>query len=789
MLKPKNNFPDPGLIWRLLLPLLFLIAALTIPPEAWAREKTISKIRVEGNRRLSRDAVLARIRIRSGNPFIPEDLNADLQRLHEWGPFAAIRIEAEESDEDEMTVVITVEEKPIVGKIYFEGNRHFKDKKLRKEILTVAGDLLSETRLNEDIQLLYDLYVKDRFYQTRINYRIKTNPAAGEAEVFINIKEGYQVRVKKISLSGLSLLTAKELRKAMSTRPHSLFSIIRRGKFSEDEFNLDLERIALYARSQGYLDFKVVDSEVKVGEDGVGLFINIDVSEGERYYTGEIRVVGNDNYSAADLEPLLSLKDPLPYSPETMRKDAGSLKDFYYERGYIDVAVTPRQILNPQTGRIDVTYQISENRISYIHRIDIIGNQITRDRVIRRELLVKPGEIFNGVRVQRSQQRLENLGFFQQVSIEPLPTSAPEKKDLVIRLEEKKTGEFMFGVGYSSEDDFIGFVEIGQGNFDLFKPPLFMGAGQKMKIRAEFGSSKSNYEMSFVEPWLFGVPLSFGIDIYRRTRYWNEYDEKRLGGNLRLRRLLTTFTQIGLNYNLENIEIYNVDNYADWSIQSEAGKNWVSSITPSITRDTRDSFLVPNRGMRATLACQLAGGILGGDKDFIKTTFNGSYYLSIFPGHILGFRFRAGTAQPYSDTENVPAYERFYLGGANTIRGFRYREVGPQGIDPRTGQPNSEPVGGDSMMMASVEYTFPIIEMVRGAFFYDVGNVWSDKDWELEDRIFSGDWFKSLNSGAGFGLRLYLPIGPIKLDYGWPLTTDGWNDTGGRFHFNIGYAF
>ncbi len=193
--------------------------------------------------------------------------------------------------------------------------------------------------------------------------------------------------------------------------------------------------------------------------------------------------------------------------------------------------------------------------------------------------------------------------------------------------------------------------------------------------------------------------------------------------------------------------------------------------------------------MRATLACQVAGGILGGDKDFIKTTFNSSYYLSLFSGHILGFRFRAGTAQPYGDTEIVPVYERFFLGGANTIRGFRYREVGPQGIDPRTGLPNSEPVGGDSMMMASVEYTFPIIEMVRGAVFYDVGNVWTDKDWELEDRIFSGDWFKTLNSGAGIGLRLYLPIGPIKLDYGWPLVTDGWNDTGGWFHFNISYAF
>lgn len=789
MPKSKNSYIAPGLTWRLLLPLFFLGAVLAASAAGAPREETVSEIRIEGNRRLSRDAVLARIRIRTGDPFSQEEINADLQRLHEWGPFSSIRIEAEEIEGDGMAVIITVEEKPIVSKIYFEGNRHFKDKKLREEIVTTPGDLLSETRLNEDIQSLYELYGKDRFYQTEINYRIKTDPAAGEAEVFINIREGYQVRVKKITFSGLESLTSGELRGVMATKPHSLFSILRRGKFSEDEFNLDLERIALYARSQGYLDFQVLDTEITVTEDGTGLLIEITVSEGERYYVGEIGVVGNENYPAADLEALLGLTDGLPYSPEEMRKDAGNIRDFYYERGYIDVAVNPRQILNPETGRIDLTYQIDENRISYIHRIDIVGNQITRDRVIRRELLVKPGEIFNGIRVQRSRQRLENLGFFQQVSIEPIPTSVPDQKDLIIRLEEKKTGEFMFGVGYSSEDDFIGFVEIGQGNFDLFNPPLFMGAGQKMKIRAEFGSSKSNYEISFVEPWLFGVPLSFGVDLYRRTRFWNDYNEKRLGGNLRLRRRITAFSQVGLNYNLENVDIYDVSEYADWSIQSEAGKNWVSSLTPSITRDTRDNFLVPSRGMRATLACQVAGGILGGDKDFVKTTFDSSYYLSFFSGHILGFRFRAGTAQPYGDTEIVPVYERFFLGGANTIRGFRYREVGPQGIDPRTGLPNSEPVGGDSMMMASVEYTFPIIEMVRGALFYDVGYVWTDKDWELEDRVFSGEWFQSLNSGAGFGLRLYLPIGPIKLDYGWPLVTDGWNDTGGRFHFNIGYAF
>lgn len=792
MPKRKNKLRGTGPVPGIALLLLLSAALLSGPPGAAGREKTVSEVRIEGNRRMSRDAVLARVRVRPGEPYRPEEINADLQRLHDWGPFSSIRIDSEETAAGEVAVVIAVEEKPIVREIYFEGNRQFKDEKLIKEISTAGGDRLSESRLNEDIGTIYGLYEKDRYYQTRIDYRITTDPEAGEADVFINIHEGYQVRVQEVSFTGLSDLDADDLKGVMATRPHSLFSIFRRGKFSEDEFDLDLERIVLHARSQGYLDFQVLDDEKRVSDDGSKLFIAIAVSEGQRYYVGEVRVVGNENFPAGDLEALLQLTTDRPFSPEAMKTDTGKLRDFYYERGYIDADVTPRQILNPGTGKIDITYQLTENRISYINRIDIVGNEITRDRVIRRELWlnkVNPGEIFNGVRIETGQRRLQNLGFFQQVSLDPVPTSDPERKDLLVRLEERKTGEFMFGVGYSSDDDFIGFIEIGQGNFDLFHPPLFMGAGQKMKIRAEFGTSKSNYELSFTEPWLLGIPLSFGVDLYRRTRSYTDYDEKRIGGNLRLRRLIADFTQVGLTYNLEQVEISDVDSYADWSIQSEAGKNWISSLTPSITYDTRDSILIPSRGVRASLACQVAGGIFGGDKDFVKTTFYSSQYLSIFPGHILGFRFNAGTAQSYGDTDVVPVYERFFLGGANTIRGFRYREVGPQGIDPRTGLPNEDPVGGDSMMMASVEYTFPIIDMVRGAFFYDVGNVWTDNDWELDEPPFTDRWFKSLQSGAGFGLRLYLPIGPLKLDYAWPLVYEEWNKTGGRFHFNIGYAF
>ena len=786
----KNNDRRMGGLCCGLAALIWMGCAFALPgPASAGREKVVDSIEFTGNRRLSRDAILVRIKTRVGEPYRQEDINADLKRLHEWGPFSSIQIEAEELPGGGVAVIFIIEEKPIIKKIVFEGNRQFNDGDLQEDIKTSPGDILSETKLNEDIAVIYHLYEDDGYYQTRIDYEIKIDPDSGEAVVFINIHEGHEIRIKEITIKGAVELDEDDILGVMETHAQSLFSILHRGRFIEEEFETDLERITLYCRSQGYLDMKILDVEKTIGPGGKGIYITITISEGKQYHTGEVRVVGNENFPAEDLEVLLPLKTGDVFSYEALRKDTRAMRDFYFARGYIDADIRPRTVLNQTTGRMDITYAIRENKISYINRIDITGNKITRDIVIRRELAVKPGEIFNGIKVQRSRERLENLGFFQRVSIDPIPTAVSDKKDLVVRLEEKKTGEFMFGVGYSSMDDFIGFIEIGQGNFDIFNPPYFMGDGQKMKIRAEFGTSKSNYELSWVEPWFLGIPLSLGVDLYRRTRSWVDYNEKRLGGDIRLRKRLTGFTQVGLVYQLENVDIYDVDDDADWSIQTEEGAHLVSSITPSITRDTRDSFLIPTRGMKNTLAVQLAGGVLGGDKEFIKTTFYSSAYHSLFEGYIIGLRYRAGTAQPYGDTEIVPVYERFFLGGANTIRGFRYREVGPQGIDPRTGLPNGDPIGGDSMMMGSVEFTFPIYDMIRGVLFCDIGNVWSAKNWEMDDPVFSGQWFKNLQAGAGFGLRLYLPIGPIKLDYGWPLHTDGWNDTGGRFHFNIGYAF
>lgn len=776
-----------------LTPAALLSALILLAPAAvfGSSEKTVESIEVSGNRRLSASAILGRLKTRTGRPFSQGDLSEDLKSLYEWGPLARAEIEAREVSPGKVRVRVEVEEKPFVDRVTFRGNRRIRDRTLSREIRLAPGEMVSEARLREEQRRISAHYEKEGYLRARVDYEVKEDPATGLAEIVFRIDEGPPVRVAEIVFEGVGEVEEKELRGMMRTRPRRglIFSgLWRRGKLDPARFEEDLERIALFYRHGGYLDARIVDVGRDYTPDGRRMKITIAIEEGRRYRVGEVAFAGNDTFPSEDLARATRLKSSDPFSPLNLRSDVAAIQDFYRERGYIEASVRPLDVFNPATGEIDITYSIRENDIFYVNRIDIAGNTITRDRVIRRELPIYPGEIVDGLKIRRSRERLLNLGYFSEVAIEPVPSEVPGRKDLLIEVEEKKTGELMFGFGYSSIDDFIGFGEIGLGNFDLFNPPLFMGAGQKIRLRGEIGRRRDNYELSFTEPWLFGIPLSFGVDLYRRRWFWRQYDESRKGFGLRLRRRLLEFVELGLSYQLEEIRVYNVGEDAPEPIKraGEEGRVLVSGITPSLTRDTRDSFMLPTRGVRTTLSTEIAGGWLGGDRDYVKTQFSNVFYHSVFPGHVVSLLFRIGTVQPYGDTEQVPFSEKFFLGGGNTIRGFRYREVGP--FDPET----KIPLGGDSMMRATAEYTFPIagdprapFGQLRGAFFYDIGNVWEGRSWH------DADGGNSFNAGAGLGLRWFSPIGPLQLDYAWPVKTGpgGWNDTGGRLHFNLGYMF
>ncbi|MCK4519351.1 MAG: outer membrane protein assembly factor BamA, partial [Candidatus Omnitrophica bacterium] len=476
-----------------------------------------------------------------------------------------------------------------------------------------------------------------------------------------------------------------------------------------------------------------------------------------------------------EIRDVLTMSEGSTYIPASMEKDVVRINEIYFEKGYISAKTAPDVIFNKERQQMDITYIIEEREQVYIERIEIRGNDKTKDIVIRRELAVTPGGVFDGKKLRRSKRNLNNLGYFEEITYDTEPGSDPNKKNLIVNVKETKTGEVSFGAGYSSIDKFIGFVELRQRNFDYKNFPALTGDGQQVTVRCEFGSEKKRYDLSFTEPWFFNKPLSFGFDLYNRYRSRDLYEENRLGGDLRLGWRFGDNLRLNSMYKLEEIKLGDIP---DWvtrenvpDVWEEEGKNALSSFSLTLIRDTRDNVFNPKSGGTIENSVETTGGILGGDREFIKYYGDLNWYFTHFEKFTFEVRLRGGVADKYNGTNMVPIYERFYAGGANTIRGYRERHVGPKKC--------GEPVGGNSMLIGNMEYTFPVMKNIKGAVFYDVGNVWS------EVRGFA-DGFKS---GAGLGVRVKTPIGPVKLDYGFRLSDDPGDKKDGRFHFSMSRGF
>jgi outer membrane protein insertion porin family len=421
-----------------------------------------------------------------------------------------------------------------------------------------------------------------------------------------------------------------------------------------------------------------------------------------------------------------------------------------------------------------VHYNVEEGTRSFVNRVNIEGNTRTKDKVIRREVLVAPGDVFNTVRVDTTKKRLENLGYFAKVETYPEDTDIPGRKDLTVLVQEKRTGSLSFGGGFSTVDKLVGFAELTQGNFDLFNWPSFTGGGQKFRLRLQYGTERKDFILAVTEPYFLDRRLALtGQAFYTEANYLSsEYDQRNYGFTLEMRKPINAYTYGSLGYTVQDIDIFNVDPNASEFIQSQKGSFVESKVFSSVVFDSRDNPLLSRRGQRITFSPAIAGGFLGGDTQIYAFDLEGSQYFRLPKDTILLINGEIATVSQWGSGSDVPIFERLFLGGSNNLRGFPFREVGPK-------DEFGEPKGGKSMARATLEWTFPIIEKARGAIFYDTGFVNSDP-WSFG--------FNHMASDVGVGLRLDLPIGPLRLDYGYPVMRDGYNG-GGHFNFNVGYQF
>lgn len=736
----------------------------------------------------SDELIRANIRVKVGDTYTRTGVDDDVRTLYATGLFYNIRV-VEERSVDGISLIYVVQGKPILTDLRIEGNKKYSNKKILRKVTSKIGEPLDDRKLFADAQEIQKMYQKAGHQKTQVKYRTEIDENSGRGKVTFDIAEAPKVRIERVDFVGAEAFSQKKLRKVIKTRRRWMFSwLTGSGVLKDDQFEEDKEKLAEFYRDEGYIDFELKDVQFDYPDPG-HMIIRLLISEGRQYKVGSVSFKGNELFPTEQIvkgdrssKPLQMGENSI-FSPKKLTEDINSIRDFYGSRGYIDTSIRALRIPNTERGTVDLDYQIEgeDKGVSRIEKIEIKGNVRTKDKVIRRELAVAPGEVFDMVRVRRSKGRLEQMRYFDKVETEIEPTGVPNAKNLIIDVEEGPTGNFEFGAGFSSVDNLVGLVGYREGNFDLFNPPYFRGGGQKFRITAQVGTRRKDFQISFAEPWFLNKKLVLGTDLYyRELNYYSDlYDISEIGGRLSLSKALgSEFLIGGVSYTLEQIGIHDVSDDAPQVIKDEPSRQLVSKFGANLAYDTSNSVELPNRGQRSELDTELAGPF-GGEVDFYKLQLSSFWY---FPGflqkHVIEVGGQIGVVENWGRSDRVPLFDRYFLGGINSLRGYRYHDVGPQD--------NGEPVGGETMWFGTFEYSLPVVptlDRLRFAVFYDIGNVYEDAysfDTRPDQKTYNDNW--------GVGIRLNIPrLGPLRLDYGIPITHDDNASGSGRFQFSVGF--
>ncbi len=722
---------------------------------------------------VSKERILAQIRTRVGQPYSNEVVEEDIAALYRTGSVQNVRIFAQPQG-DGVKVIVAVQTRLKLREIVIDGAVRVKAQRLRKEIKLKLNQPVDEQQLEEARQKIIEVYQGHGYNDVSVQFRIEPiDEKRGTARVVYTINEGARGAVSRIQFEGNAHISARALRKQMKTRGRTLIYFLdKSGRLDDVQLQQDLEKIREYYQDHGYIDVEIKDVRKERTEKGP-LILTIVIAEGPQYHVNKLIITGYKMTTEDRIRHLLKMKENSVYSPKQLRDDAKAIADAYGSGGYVDLVVTPEGA-PAGPALIDVKYNIEEGVRSFVNRVNIEGNTRSKDKVIRREVLVAPGDVFNTVRVDLTKKRLENLGYFAKVETYPEDTDIPGRKDLTILVQEKRTGSLSFGGGFSTVDQLVGFAELTQGNFDLFNWPSFTGGGQKFRLRVQYGTERKDFILSLTEPYFLDRRLSLSFQaFYTEADYLSaQYDQRNYGFSFELKKPINTYMYASLGYMLQDVDIFNVDPSASDFILSQAGSFLESKIFHTVVFDSRDNPLLSRHGQRFSFSPYITGGFLGGNVQIYGLNFEGSQYFHLPWDTILLINGEISTVTQWGNGSEVPIFERLFLGGSNNLRGFPFREVGPQ-------DENGEPTGGQSMWRTTIEWTFPIIEKARGALFYDTGFV-NRSAWSFG--------FNHIASDIGVGLRLDLPIGPLRLDYGYPIQRDGYHG-GGHFNFSVGYQF
>jgi outer membrane protein insertion porin family len=761
--------------WLLLAALLVAGLAAT----AHATPVVVAGVRVEGAKRIEDDAVLAVVTTKKGDALDPERLDADLRAVFALAYFADVRIELQDAPEGKI-VIFVVEEKPAVKEFVYEGNDEVKKDKIDQAVDLKPNTILSVAKIKENIEKIRQLYEAEGFFMVDITYEIEPLPN-NRVKVVIRIHEYRKIYIKRVDFVGNHAFTDEELRKAIQTKAGDIGSYVTStGVYRETMFAQDLELLRRYYADRGYFA-QIGRPVVTLSADKRWMYISVAVNEGPQFYIESVTLDGDLLFKKEDLTKLITIKVGEVFSRAKFDGSLEALKNRYTDVGYAFADIEPQIEPDPETRRVKTGFKVDKGKLAYIERIEIHGNDRTRDKVIRRELLITEGDLFSGPGIRDSKARLMRKGYFDEVSIKWRKGSSDEMVIVTIDVKETNQGQFIVGVGFSSLENFIGTAQVSHNN-------LF-GYGWKVSLQGELGKYRRNIQAQFQDPGFFDTRWIFGLTLVNMERDYFSFWRRDQAATVSFGHPLYLDIEAHVAYNYSYVDIYDVASSASLFLIQQQGQKTKTSVTLTLLRDTVNHPFDPTDGMRLTASIEYATPYLGGSLNFLKYTGLARRYVPIYWGVSVMFNGEIGYAQNL-DRGMLPVSERYFLGGLNSVRGFLSRSLGPietSDVMRHTDDPASiteqvsDVIGGNKYLQGNIELLIPIVEQlkIKGLLFYDVGNAF------IEQKPFDLTY---LRQSWGFGLRWISPIGPLRFEWGFPLHKQK-DERNQVFEFGIGTFF
>jgi outer membrane protein insertion porin family len=704
----------------------------------------IAKIEITGNERIDTGLIANSIKTKAKETYDVNKLREDMKNIYKTGFFSDVQIDVRDTPEGKIVTFVVIERPPIKA-IYLAGNKKIKTADIRDKLKIQTNTVLNIEKVKESLDEIKKLYASKGYYAAKVSYEIDYGDAGLDTAVKFFIEEPVRSYVRKITFTGNKAFKGSALQNYMRTKEKGWFSFFTgSGTLDEDALEEDKKNIEAFYQDNGYIRIKVGVPDIVISKDGKSINVTIPLDEGDVYKIGTIDFTGDVLFTKDEVTSKMRSKPGAVFRSSLYQQDMLMVTDMYRDQGYAFCDIAPLTMVDDKTKTVNFTFQIEKKKQVFFNRVNIAGNVKSRDKVVRRELRFAEGDRFSATKIKESQRRLRNTTFFKNVDMKIAETDQPDKVNMDITVEEKPTGSLSLGLGYSSTDSVILSGSISQDNF--------LGTGRRLFLEAAVSGITQHFRFSYLDPYFLDMNLGFGINLFNFRRIMDTYEYKKMGGGFSLTRPLTDYVKGGFAYRLESTDVYNIALGSSPYIWQQEGTKVTSATTFSVTRNTIDDIMNPSHGSNSQAAFEIAGGPLGGDNDYFKfMAFYGQYFPVKFMDSAIFLKGTMGTIMTYGGTV-LPIYEKFYVGGIDTVRGFKYGEAGP--VD-YTGQVT----GGKNQLYFNAEWIFTVFKPagIKGVLFYDLGAASDDTS------VFQ---FSDLRSGAGIGMRWLSPMGPIRLELG-----------------------